>query len=79
MAGARPDDDEASSETFPGFEITSLRVGVKSPTWSVLFNVQNVFNNTSIIADTTERASAVPSSPIPNRPRTFSFVVSTRF
>jgi iron complex outermembrane receptor protein len=66
-------------ETFPGYETTNLRVGVKTDRWDALINLQNVFNNTSTIADITEQQGLYPQANIPNRPRTLSVTFRTKF
>ena len=66
-------------ETFPGYETTTLRAGVKEERWSVLLNLANVFNNTSTVADTTVAQGAYPQANVINRPRTLSVMFRTTF
>jgi iron complex outermembrane recepter protein len=66
-------------ETFPGYETTTLRAGVKEERWSVLVNLANVFNNTATIADTTVQYGLFPQANVINRPRTLSIVFRTTF
>ena len=66
-------------EVFPSYETTTLRTGVKAATWSAIFNVANVFNNTTTIADSSVSYPQTPRSPIPNRPRTYSLIFTTSF
>jgi outer membrane receptor protein involved in Fe transport len=64
---------------FPAYALTTVRFGIKRDTWQALFNVQNLFNNSSTIADTAVIQGLYPASPIPNRPRTMTLTVSTSF
>ena len=66
-------------ETFPGYETTTLRLGVKRDRWSLLANLANVFNNTSTVADTTVQQGLYPQANVINRPRTLSVVFRTSF
>jgi len=66
-------------ERFPGYETTTVHAGIKAANWSAIFNVQNVFNNTASIADSSVTLGVTPPSPIPNRPRTYSLMISTTF
>jgi hypothetical protein len=66
-------------ETFPEYETTTLRAGVKEERWSVLVNLANVFNNTATIADTTVQYGLFPQANVINRPRTLSIMFRTTF
>jgi len=66
-------------ETFPGYETTTIHVGVKGDRWTALVNVANVFDNTTTIADTTVQHGLYPPANIPNRPRTVSVTFRTTF
>jgi iron complex outermembrane recepter protein len=66
-------------ETFPGYETTTLRLGVKRDQWSVLANLANVFNNNATIADAIVQQGVYPQADVINRPRTLSVVFRTSF
>jgi iron complex outermembrane recepter protein len=66
-------------ESFPGYETTTLRAGVKKDRWSLLFNVANVFNDTASIGDATVQQGPYPEANVINRPRTFSVMFRTTF
>jgi hypothetical protein len=66
-------------EAFPGYETTTLRLGVKRDRWSLLASLANVFNNTATVADTTVQQGLYPQANVINRPRTLSVVFRTSF
>jgi iron complex outermembrane recepter protein len=66
-------------ETFPGYETTTLRLGVKRDQWSVLANLANVFNNNATIADAIVQQGIYPQADVINRPRTLSVVFRASF
>jgi iron complex outermembrane receptor protein len=66
-------------ESFPGYETTTLRLGIKRDRWSVLANLANVFNNNATISDTVVQQGLYPQADVINRPRTLSVVFRTSF
>ena len=66
-------------ENFPGYETTTLRLGVKRDRWSVLASLANVFNNNATVSDTVVQQGLYPQADVINRPRTLSVVFRTSF
>ena len=64
---------------FPAYSTVTLRAGLKTDNWTALLNVQNVFDDTTTVADSSAILGVYPASPIPNRPRTYTLTVSTSF
>ncbi len=66
-------------ESYPGYTTTNVHLGIKSGPTSVIFNVANVFNDDTKITDAGASRPVNRSTPIINRPRTYSLMVGTKF
>jgi iron complex outermembrane receptor protein len=64
---------------YPAYATTNLRAGIKKDNWEAMLNVQNVFDDTTTIADTQVVLGLYPPAQIPNRPRTMTLSVSAHF